>query len=427
MAKSKKKQSQENAQIKMFLEECFERYSMKYSWFFFKDNDNGDRKPLPLFTNGVISEKILHRSAEILGMMPNDILSRNEDAAYRWYRKYPFFAQLNHFNSLRTRSFYGEGVVVAQLINAIFRDNRCKYPERYDTSDVRARMMDMLKKADSYLPGIYHKEAEIISFYFETEQFFSYPWIEEMVNSFINLIERIKELFFKAWHEELDEQEILEYNFLVTFLDLIDNGGRQPIYYEGLKRLIPLYREEGYVGNTEEFYSLVHFKFVYGFQPWACKEFADNAALAQRYVSIYPYAKHRMFEFGRAVKYFACSFKWSDSQTATCESDDEALEQILTMTQEEFEQEMEQETVAIETYEKIGVSEVGGWMRVRVPKSTAELNGDELYAEKLIRLGGVPSKGGLRIHNIPSIQLNTKEQLDRALLHRSVLKEVLND
>lgn len=427
MAKSKKKQQQENAHIKYFLEDCFERYSMKYRWFFYKENANGDRQPLALFNNGVISEKILSHSAEILGMTTDEILSQDKDAACRWYKKYPFFAHLNRFNSLRSRSFYGEGVEEALLLKAIFGDKAGDLPQRYDDSEIRARMIVMLKKANGFLPGIYHEGAEMLDFNYETEQFFSFPWIKEMLNSFMEMIARIKVLFFKAWKEDLTEMEAMEYNFLVTFLDLIDNYGRRSVYYEGLKRLIPLYREEGYIGNAEEFFSLVHFQFVYGFQPWACKEFADNAELAQRYASIYPYAKHRMFEFGRSVKYFDCSFRWSDSQNVTCESEDEALGQILTKTLEEFEQEMEQETAAIETYEKIGMGEVGGWMRVRVPKSTAELNGDELYAEKLIRLGGVPSKGGLRIPRIPSIKWNTKEQLDRALLHRNVLKEVLDD
>lgn len=431
MAKSKKQQRQVNAQITMFLDECFEQYSMKYEWFFSEYDGDNKRTVLPLFQDGVISEKILVRAAEILGMTTDEILSQNNEAALRWYKKYPFFAHLLHFHNLRVGSFHGEGFFTAHLIKAIFGENSCDYPEHYDEAAIRTRMIEALKNANGFLPGTFHEGAEILDFRYETEQFFSYPAIREMLESFFDIIARIKALFFKAWKENLDEQEIMEYNFLVTFLDITDVLGCAPVYYAGLKRLVPIYCEEGYKGDEEEFSELVLVNFFRRFKPWACKEFAENADLAQRYVSINPNAKNAMFEYGRLVKYFSCSFKWSDAEIDPYESPEDVFEQLDNMTMEELIRKTDQDIIEFQNYQetvkKTGVGELAGWTHIAVQKSTEELNGDGIYAEKLIRLGGVPSKGGVHITRSRGNSLSGSEHLNRILVHKNVLREASRD
>ena len=85
---------------------------------------------------------------------------------------------------------------------------------------------------------------------------------------------------------------------------------------------------------------------------------------------------------------------------------------------ESFQKELEEELAQDLLFEKIGVKSAGGWTEVRVPKTAEELNGDEVYVEKLIRFGGVCSKGGVKIH--PRRRYVGQEEIDRMMARRNV-------
>ena len=418
MGKSKKTQKQENALIKLFVEDCFDRYYLNNIQNLFKYDKNGHRS-LPLFTKDGMSETILQRSAKMLGITTEEILNCDEGAAQRWYKKYSFFKLYGSFLASQNRAIEGDEIRKARLIKAILGKEIESSLEQYDSKSIYKRMIEVLKDADKNLSGIYRAETDIVDFSYETEQFFSFPKIGELLGALLDLINRAKELFFKAWDEDFTESEKAEYNFLVTFLDIVDNYVPHKVYYENLKSLISVYRKERFKGEKEEFLNLVHLKFCSQFTPWACKEFAENFELAQLYAAIYPYAKRRMFDFGSSVKYFNCRFKWLNDKNESLDIDDEDFADV---TMESINAEIEQDIAALDSLEQNGVGSLCGWNFIRVPKTKDELNGDEIFAEKLIRLGGVPAKGGIRI---PIIKRDKNQDVNRMFIRMSVWGESL--
>lgn len=378
MSKTKKTIRHENALIQYYLDECFSTYAL----------DNKKDGPFKLFKKGELDKKVLEHSAMILGITPEEILSRDKSAAERWGKKFPFAVYYRQFESAEFIAGKGEDWIDDRLLQIIFGESVSMH-ERYDVADVHKRVIEFLKKADKFMPGVYHEGAEIQDFEFNTNQFFSFPKIKEMLESLYYSIARAKELYFKIWHGELNESEILEYNFLVSVLDLFDAIIPRKLYYANLKRMIPVYRNQGFSGKEEELNDLVRIKFLNYFKPWSCREFVDSPELAQKYADLYPLAKRKMFDFGESVKTFECYFKWSDVQ------DHDDHEDIYNISQEELDKEIEQSLAEQTAYEETGVCNFLNITKVCVNKTDAELGEDKDYCEKLIRLGGVCSKGGV--------------------------------
>ena len=421
MGKPKKRSKKKCAEIEEFLQNSFSLYFCDYDCYFYTFDDDDYPVHLPLFKEGKVNEKILARAAEILGIEPEDILTCNKDAVWKWYKKFPFFSLFREFLIARHNSYFEKLTAEEMLILAIFSDDDpIKPPKRYDEEAIQTRMVEQLKETNAYFPGAYHEGAAVCNFSYNAEHFFSFPKLEEMMRSFFELVSRVRELFFKAWQEPLDVSEVKEYNFLVTALDLVDNIRPHSVYYENLQKLIPIYQQEGFQGKEQEFLQIVHIKFCAHFSPWNCREFCENRDWAQAYADIYPDIKRKMFEFGESVKYFHCMFRWSDDippePDPDLDLDEEEMNGLFDM--ESFQKELEEELAQDLLFEKIGVKSAGGWTEVRVPKTAEELNGDEVYVEKLIRLGGVCSKGGVKIH--PRRRYVGQEEIDRMMARRNV-------
>ena len=405
MGKPKKRSKKKCAEIEEFLQNSFSLYFCDYDCYFYTFDDDDYPVHLPLFKEGKVNEKILARAAEILGIEPEDILTCNKDAVWKWYRKYPFFSLFREFLIARHNSYFEKLTAEEMLILAIFSDDDpIKPPKRYDEEAIQTRMVEQLKETNAYFPGAYHEGAAVCNFSYNAEHFFSFPKLEEMMRSFFDLVSRVRELFFKAWQEPLDASEVKEYNFLVTSLGIEDGISHHQVYYENLQKLIPIYRQEGFAGKEEEFPYLVRIKFEQDLRPWNCREFCENRDLVQAYADIYPGIKREMFGFGESVKYFNCMFRWSDDIPPEPDPDrDSEMEEMNGLFDEEsFEKELREAVDNIASYEEYGVCEMGDWITVRVAKTKEELGDDDVYAEKLIRLGGVCSKGGVKVsHRAP--------------------------
>ena len=112
-----------------------------------------------------------------------------------------------------------------------------------------------------------------------------------------------------------------------------------------------------------------------------------------------------MFAFGRGVKYYDCRFKWSDEKDAEiapvddAETDDEDWVDMMTdacIVADDAGYDFSEDEKGLASLESIGVGKIATWQNVRVPKTAEELLFDARSAEKLIRLGGDPSVGGIR-------------------------------
>ena len=384
MEKPKTNKNQKLPSVESYLESVYHRYML---------NDYN------VLENGKLKKDGLETAAKELGITQEEIAARSEDAAKRWDETFRFFASYRRFLTCQTLHFRKDERE-ERLLKALF-GKHVSY-ENPLNKEVYDRMVEKLRALESNYPGTFHPNAEILDFEFTTKTFFAFPEIGALIGGFYDLVTRFKYLFFAAWERDLEEAEVRQYDFLATVLKVADLYVPHTIYYDTLKRLIPVYREEGFKGERAEFFDLVKLRFCYRFDPWECKDFAEDYDLAQFYASMDPSASRKMIDYGRAVKYYHCLFRWSDECNGTNqpnpdEMDDDGMDAMTdTCLEENLDDDLEKDYAGLNSLERKGFGMIAGWQNVNVPKTEEELQRDGIYAEKLIRLGGDPSVGGVR-------------------------------
>ena len=84
-------------EVEKYIERVFDLYHIDKEGFFYetsfdgKDFVDGRRIELSLFPFGIIEEKTLNRVSIALGLSKEEIISMDNDAAFRYWDKYPFF------------------------------------------------------------------------------------------------------------------------------------------------------------------------------------------------------------------------------------------------------------------------------------------------------------------------------------------------
>lgn len=379
-------------QITKFVKKVFDRYhAMDIDFFTTYDDDTKCLVECPLFPSGEIDESTLERLSLHLGMTKLEILNMDESASLRYWEKYSFFRLFhNYMDSWNWTAHYEGHKPTAEdlLINAIFTENE-GYPakRRYHYQNIRERLVTKLRELDAFIPGIFHECAEITDLSIQTEVFFSFPECAEMVSSYIDMVDRTKELFFKALHFDLDIDEANELNFLASWLQASD--AVMPsinITYPNVCIFRSVYLEE----NFDDFYSYVKIRrYTYGslsqmdFVPWRCKEFFDYPDLMQEFVNISPQAKSTMREFAMLVANFSCYFSWSDAEpiafTLGTESELNDYYEMLDEKDTSPEERPKEHT------------------HIYVEKTEAELEDWSEYIPKILRATSPATQGGLLV------------------------------
>lgn len=399
-------------QITEFVKKIFERYRVLDTEFFTTyDDDENCMVDCPLFPYGKIDDDTLERLSVHLGLTKQEILNMDESASLRYWNKYPFFRL--SWNYLESWNWYahckGEYPTAEDfLINAIFTENE-GYPakRRYQYQDVKKRLISKLKELDAFMPGTFHKGAEITDLSIQTEVIFSFPKCAEMVRSYIDMVNRTKELFFKAVHSDLNIEEINELNFLASWLRASDAVMPSVnITYPNICIYRSAYLEE----NLDDFYSYVKLRRYtyetvtnkedsYGlysyaltgrysnylssmdFVPWRCKEFFDYPDLVQEIVNISPAAKSSMREFAMLVANFSCWFAWSDADPIVFSDEEEQM-------MHDFNESIGEEDVPLERRAKEHT-------HIYVEKNKAELEDWEEYTKRIIKAASPAAQGGV--------------------------------
>lgn len=346
--------------VTMFVNEVFDLYGLSKFEFFY-DYDEGEYFEIPLFPYNKMDEDTLNRISIKLGLTRDEILNRDMDAAKKYWNKYQFFSLYSEYLSQwHWDSRYDQKKPSAEEIvfNKIFGDGKgIPVKERYDYQDIKKRMIEQLIEFDKLMPGIYHNNASISKVTINTEVFISFPKIDEMLKSFISMVEYVKKQFFKAVKVGLEEEEINEYNFLVNCLQATDAVMSSVlITYDNVCTYRDAYLEEPY----DDFYSYVSIKNFIGTDPWRCKEFFDDMELVYEFVDIFPESKAKMRQFAMSVSQFYCCFLWTDSEE---------------------------------------------YKRIYVPKKKKEMFDWAPYVEKLNKLAKPVTKGGLKIRERSSCTL----------------------
>lgn len=370
--------------VQKFIEDVMDRYSIPYGVFFSEYNHNDDRLvKRKVFPQGKIDDYNLNRVCRILGFDGDVILTADKEKANAWFNKYPYFSLMLQYRTTNYYAEYGTSPAEGRLLSAIFGKKLCK---KYSDEDIKQRLLDTLRQYDSVIPHLYHPDATLDRFTHEEQDFVPFDQVELLVQGFVLLVERHKELFFKIWHLDLTREEINEYNFLTTVLDAQDiakAGGL--LYHHKVLEMLPIFKKEGF----EKYESYVKIRKM-DFEPWRCPRFTDNFSLAQQYVNIFPKAKENIREFCMQIRNIRCGYTWSDDECVVDEDDAYAPEEFRTGP-----------------YKPLKF--------IYVPKTEAELGDDLIYAENLSRLAAPPSQNGLVLPQIegPEVMNFMPRMMDR--------------
>ena len=386
-------------QVTKYFKDYFDRYELNdYDFFVTMEYNSKEYRDelveISLFPFDEMDEETLSRISVHTGLSIEEILNCDEKAAARYIEKYPFI-RLFHAYKGRCRwysQYKTEFTTVMDLLkNAVFNENP-GYPVeiRYDHIDINARLVSKLKEIDAVMPGTYHKDAEITQLMFRTEFFITFPACGAMLQSFIEMVDRLKELFFRALKTNISQDEINEINFLANVLDATDATIPKLITYDNICKYKKAYIEE----NLTDFFSYVKVRALVDASPWRCKEFFDDMSLVREFINISPQAKGRMREFATEVSKLECDFVWSDARPVV------------------FSPEEENELAGIDfmlgrepiPYEKRAKEHT----RIYIEKTSQEMSDWEKYAKRILDASASVAKGGLKL---PKREVDLNDQI----------------
>ena len=364
-------------EIDELIKEFMNWYELPYSEFFGEISDNGEFVEKRIVDDGIINEELLEKAAKILGVDKQDLVSLNEGMIERWNKKYPFFRCKHEFEEAYERSFRKRDrkARIAVTINNMLEGPQ----DRYDMNDVMHRVVMQLQEIDKVMPGTYHKNAEPIDITIYYSNFCHYHEMETLLSSFFNMFENFETLFYAALEHDLRNEQIMEYNFLVSVLGIKDIAyPKGYLYYDRLVKCRELFKKE----KQENIFGYIRLETRRNFAPWRCAEFVNDSELVQKYVNLFPFAKNEMREFAMSVLKFKCDFAWSDAKPMMfTPEDEEAIREIDEL--------LDQESLSLEERAKERTV-------VYVDKNKKELQKDEKYAKKLKKLSSPARIGGVK-------------------------------
>lgn len=366
-----------NENVEVFIRTCFDEFCLAFTEYFGYTDSKGKKREVPLLTNGALNEDAVRFASRILGISVEDITACNYAAMFKLRDKYPYFAHYKALDKSYEQNICGPYYAEYKIKESIF-GRKQPVPFRYNLVSVRDRLIEQLRELDRHLPGSYHEGAKIQDLKISYQKICHYGEIKAFIEEYLQMINRAGELFFKALETDLGEEEIHEYNLLVTVLGIRDFVCAQlgELYYDNLVKCREIYRQE----NLPNFYDYITLSPARSFAPWRCAEFSEDRELVQRYINYHPYFKFVMREFAMKALYFKCDFAWSDAKH-------EQLYDDKWLTKEDY-----ANITGEPAPEKNWVLER---TEVYVPKTAEELEDNAEYARRLLVLGGSEKQGGI--------------------------------
>lgn len=293
--------------IKSFVRNWCDRYCINYDSCLGKAEELLDVVEIKTILGTRVVEgnrEYIERAAEVLGTTVEAIVKLDSNKLNTYYEKYAYFR------------LYPEAL---KEYNEQFEKQNKDYP--LDAKDITKKIVAYSKQYEGFMPGIYHKDATITKLMIEGHIITSFSEAKELWKSYIEMVERVQELFYKALlSNKLTKEEINEYNLLVSALNVTEciMEPSKMLHYSLLEKLIKVYQEEEY----KEFYSFARINLglfseekIY---PWCFKETISDKNIIQKYINIHPVingilAKEYLRKYAMKAKCFYCSFEWSDA------------------------------------------------------------------------------------------------------------------
>lgn len=394
-------------EIDAFVHRSFDMYGLDFKQFFNELVDEeedeggipagGHLEELPLVVGEEVDMELLTQAATALGVSAEALMQMDRDAVRCWYEKYPYFKLRGKFEAARQHSLNFASSPEEMVIDATFNEKYRPENHRRYKGSVKMRLVELLKSYNSVMPGCYHEGSEITRLTIQTNNFTQFEQIAELTESYLSMVSRARELFYRLWDEELPEDEAKEYNFLVSVLGMRDVGysPTRPIYYETARRFAPIYKQEGYT----DYASYIMYRGADFPAFYTCKEFYNHPNLVERVVQEFPSIKVAMGQMAMQAKNFVCTFVWSDEPEPPIDASfDEYLVGVL---------------------HSFGDDAPSWYHRVYVAKTDDEIGDDAEYIDRCEKLAAPPSKGGLKLPSFEAQEnLKSKKEFAKRTIAR---------
>lgn len=375
-------------EIENFVRSSFDQYGIPYTSILgVQEFDDGHFEDTPIaFGDNIIMENV-EKSAIALGVSKEAILNMDDGVVDAWIKRFPYFVSAYKYKIFREAAKFSKDDEPIFLLQS-FLGNRNSISEKdfsvkYDVAKIKRRLIGLLKSYDKEMPGAYHEGAEITNLRVRTATICHFPSGREMFSQYADMIDTFLSLFYKAFDADLLPSEISEYNFLSSVLGVYDISypkSKGNLYYDMLKKFIPIYKQEGY----SEWYYYINFSLSHTLSPYGCAEFLDDKNLVKRFCDFYPEMKKEMRKFSLLLSKFECEFVWSDAKPIMLSEEEE-----LEMQKTEF-------------YVPISERALEPTL-VYVDKTKSELSDDVKYFDILHTLSGPEKYGGIAISSIPAV------------------------
>ena len=355
---------------------------------FYQEDNKMQRQPVPWVIDGRLNMELVDYAADILGVTSSELLEMKGGVMERWSKKYPLVKYWEGMRRSVNESYLRNPTPEERLLAAVYNfSERDIYVTRYGMEKLEERAMKALTTLEVEKPGTIHPGEKIENFYADTVYICRYPHISEMVDSFFKMVNRGKELFFKALEQELTEAEICEYNLIVSYTGIRDKHfNLHGLYYRYLVKFRQLYLAE----KGKGFFDYVVLSKDIPFQPWKFAEIIADRVRMEQYLSYVPRAKMLMNIFAIEGTRFECSFTWSDAELID-EEERWEFGKTYTSIWARLDEDYEGKKPTV----------------VYIPKDDSELGEDSPYFEMLKTMSEVPQKCGM-----PGQALGTSEESD---------------
>lgn len=363
--------------IENFVQACFESLCLNINDYFGYENGKGKLCRIPFVRNGKLDNDAISFASKILGIPVSDIKACNNNAIKKWTDRFKYFEYYKELDRAYEMNMCGPRYAEHKLKEAIWGTKQ-PYMVAYNWPAIKERLIEQLRDLDHHLPGTYHNGAELTDIKVIVQKICHYEKIADFIEEYLQMLDRAGELFFMAVADDLCEEDIHEYNLLVSVLGIQDFvcGQMGNLYYDNLLRCREIYRRE----SLPNFYDYITLSRYRAFDPWRCAEFTDDTELVQRYINYHPYFKYAMRDFAMNVLNFKFSFAWSDAKLVCLYEGQPISEEDYELLAGEPAPESSYAPERTELY---------------VPKTANELADNEEYAKRLLVLSGPEKLGGL--------------------------------
>lgn len=279
------------------------------------DEDDEFFQP-PLFYDGHLVAWSINLVAHGLGTTKEDLIQGTRK--HNWGDKFPYFQLAQEANFADDCAAHGRGYGAQRILDAIFCEEdkvpKTNYTPFFDRKQVAKRLKATVTEYSKIYPDIYQEGCDLVNIKVGTENLYHFKKMPEMVKEFFELVTRAEELFFRCLESELTQEEIFEYNFLVSALGIHDlyMGNTDWMYHSLVIRRKELYKKEN-MPNFNDYVGFNSVSMVNRF--FRCPEFLDDKESVQKIASYIPLLKSQIRQIAMLMKKYHCIYQYKGENT----------------------------------------------------------------------------------------------------------------